>query len=308
MISLLKRLFGSKDRSVYDPIKFETIKAEELSARFPAALLQLTNLELDGFLIKNFLTESEVNQLLKALEGIDDEEKSFTSVGYTHPMVFAEYNGRIANLSESERQEKSIAFFEKNQKYRDGFFEKFGVDLFKKLHSFLSSISGGLKVENPKGLRNAGVYPFGNFRFLKPGGGFMAIHCGNFFQARFKEVYRHLSEQVAVRNQLSYFIMLKKPEEGGKLTIFNFRWEDGQTKVDNLEDKNVILPSGKVIQPDNTVGIEPFDLDPEQGDMILFQGGDIWHRVSNVEGAGPRITFGGFMGKGLDGETFLYWT
>jgi hypothetical protein len=308
MLAKIKEWFSGNSFKADEPIKFKEFGREEVSSQYPNALLDLTDSKLDGFLIKSFLTKEEVAKVLKNLEKVNEDKKAFTSVGYTYPMIFAEYSGRIASLPEEVQVDKNHAYFLENLAFKNDFSNEFEVDIPGRLSSFFSSISGDLEVGVPSGGYGDGVYPFGNFRYLQPGSGFMAIHCGNFFQTRFKEVYQNLSKQVAVRNQLSYFIMLNKPDAGGKLTIFNLRWEDGQTKVDNMEDKDVILPSGKVIQPDSQKGIEPFDIDPQPGDMVLFQGGNIWHRISNVEGSQPRITFGGFMGKGLDGKRFLYWS
>ena len=42
--------------------------------------------------------------------------------------------------------------------------------------------------------------------------------------------------------------------------------------------------------------------------MILFQGGNIWHRVETVRGNKPRITLGGFGGTSLNKEKIYYWS
>jgi len=44
------------------------------------------------------------------------------------------------------------------------------------------------------------------------------------------------------------------------------------------------------------------------GDMILFQGGQLWHRVATVEGAKDRITFGDFLGFFKDKNKIAYWS
>lgn len=46
---------------------------------------------------------------------------------------------------------------------------------------------------------------------------------------------------------------------------------------------------------------------PEVGDLIVFNGGQVWHKVNDVIGTKDRVTFGGFLGRSLDGAELLYW-
>lgn len=112
---------------------------------------------------------------------------------------------------------------------------------------------------------------------------------------------------VYVEGQLSFFIMLNKPEDGGLLDVFSLRWEDGQRVPDDVLDNEVICADGNSIFPDTNKKYNKLEMEPGPGDMILFQGGRLWHRVTKIEGPSPRITFGGFMGRGKRGEIY-YWT
>jgi hypothetical protein len=53
-------------------------------------------------------------------------------------------------------------------------------------------------------------------------------------------------------------------------------------------------------------GTTPIRLAP--GDMILFTGGRIWHRVEPVEGESERVTIGGFVALAQDGERVYFWS
>ena len=49
-------------------------------------------------------------------------------------------------------------------------------------------------------------------------------------------------------------------------------------------------------------------LKPGPGDMIVFAGGQIWHKVEFVQGSRPRFTIGGFMSRSKDDKTLYFWS
>lgn len=289
-------------------IRFETVDAKDMSALHPNGLTDLYRSDKDGFLVKNFLSQDEVRSVLDNFHLMDSKAVANTSVGYTYPMIFAEFSLRNAELNEEELKVRARDYFLSNDDYAAEFKADFGFDIKARLDDFLSSLSGGRSIEVPIGMSDVGHYPFGNFRYLKPHGGGMSIHCGNYFQNRFRLFYSHLTRSAQVVNQMSYFIMIQPAEVGGDLQIFDLRWEDGQTKTDNLENKEVIMPDGRRIYPDTDPAYVKFKISPQPGDLILFQGGNIWHRVTPIEGNRPRITFGGFIAPNLAQTGFYYWS
>jgi hypothetical protein len=75
-----------------------------------------------------------------------------------------------------------------------------------------------------------------------------------------------------------------------------------------MEDNEIIQPDGSKMYVENNKDIIKDKIKPKKGDMILFQGGNIWHRVETVRGNIPRITFGGFIGISIDKTKFYYWS
>jgi len=49
-------------------------------------------------------------------------------------------------------------------------------------------------------------------------------------------------------------------------------------------------------------------LRPQPGDLLMFYGGYIWHRVEDIEGNTPRITLGGFLNFSKDDKELYYWS
>ena len=49
-------------------------------------------------------------------------------------------------------------------------------------------------------------------------------------------------------------------------------------------------------------------IDPQKGDLILFAGGQIWHRVEQVMGSRERVTIGGFLSFNYEKDAVCYWS
>lgn len=290
-----------------EPYDFRTVTTSDL-IKEDKALWELYLNEKDGFLIKNFLSEEEVDIIMKNFENVSNEDPAHTVVGFTYPPVFAEFSSRLKDSTETMKQEQKKLYFEKTGNFNRTFASKFGVDVKNRVESLFGSVSGGREIRVAETADGDGKYPFATFRYLVPEKGLMTVHCGNYFGKTFREFYKDLTQTVAVKNQMSYFIMLNEPEEGGELTLFNFRWKDGQTKIDNMEDNEIIQPDGSKMYVESDPNIIKDKIRPKKGDMILFQGGNIWHRVETVHGSRPRITLGGFIGVSIDKTKIYYWS
>ena len=290
-----------------EPYNFETITVDELVKK-ENTLWDLYTNQADGYLIKNFLSEKEVDTIMSNFDNVLNNDPAYTHVGYTYPAIFAEFSNRISQETEENKVKAIRTYFDKTTKFNDNFKNEFGVDVKTRFESLLKAISGNREIVVADGIDNNGKYPFATVRYLTPEVGLMSVHCGNYFGKTFEDFYKDLTKKVAVENQMSFFIMLREPEVGGELTLFNFRWKLGQTKVDPREDNEIIQPDGTKMYVENDKEIIKDKIVPKKGDMILFQGGNIWHRVEMVKGNTPRITLGGFIGISIDKTKFYYWS
>jgi hypothetical protein len=294
------------DHSLYD---FREVTLEEMK-NFPDAIHDMFAGKRDGFLIKNFMTPEDADKLISKLNEVrvNNDQLANTAVGFTYPTVFAEYNRRIDALPEAEKEIAAKEYYLQMEKFNQEFDSKYGVDAHTNITRFFESVGGGRTVEQPEGIQDTGRFPFVTFRYLLPKEGFMSIHCANYFGTTFTEAYAHLNAKVRAKNQMSYFIMLQEPEDGGELSLFNFRWKPGQTKREPNEDNEIIQPDGSIVYVQTDPSIRKNKIRPHKGDMILFQGGNIWHRVEHVKGQTPRITFGGFLSLSHDDKKVYYWS
>ena len=145
----------------------------------------------------------------------------------------------------------------------------------------------------------------GCFRvFYKDRGG-LFVHCGNLFQQQSEYYYSLLSNDIDMSDQLSFFFNLQNTEVGGELTIYDLLWKDVVGKASPDENDSVIDAKGNTIYLKD---VEQFTVKPEPGDILVFSGGPIWHRVENIKGDTPRITYGGFVNFSNDGKEIYYWS
>ena len=133
-------------------------------------------------------------------------------------------------------------------------------------------------------------------RVIPEGAGLM-VHHDNHYQL---PVYQDVRRQMDTSLQLSFFVVLQQPQEGGRLCVYT-RGPSDDAELPRLEN-DMPDPVGF----DNLVPHQYFDL--AQGDMIVFASGRLYHTVERVAGPLARVTIGGFMGLDAAHEQCLYWS
>ncbi|PCH95437.1 MAG: hypothetical protein COB85_04585 [Bacteroidetes bacterium] len=111
-------------------------------------------------------------------------------------------------------------------------------------------------------------------------------------------------DTVKLEDQLSYFIVLQEPNSGGELVLYDLLYKD---TPDHLIEDSAFFN----IPDERDRALEAYDnmiIKPKAGDMIIFDGGRIWHKVSEIEGALDRITIGGFMAFSNNDKSIYYWS
>lgn len=130
--------------------------------------------------------------------------------------------------------------------------------------------------------------------------GGLAIHCGN--ETHNRDLLELLSQYIDVKvGQISYLVLLRKPTGGGGLRVYDLEW----TSPDGQRVQNANRTASETIALCESHGFA--DLDPEVGDVILFDGGRYFHRVNEITGATSRWTAQGFLALSHDHETIHYW-
>ncbi|MCB1025376.1 MAG: 2OG-Fe(II) oxygenase [Acidobacteria bacterium] len=264
---------------------------------FENALEDIYQRRIDGLIIKNALSPGAIGELIEFVDSREndlvDEHLIEEKRGFTYPVSFSK---APADIEERKK------YFLKNEIDREFInnnisIENVIVETFKKL-------SGGRSVEVPKGRDGIGTFSGFTFRKLVPEFGNLPIHCGNVFHQNFAEFYSHLDSLCKVKNQLSYFYTLQSAE-GGELILFDIEWKDGQ-QMDGI--KHVFDIDGSSIDSTEGMGLKRMSIPTEEGDLLLFAGGEIWHSVNKVSGSRDRITIGGFLAFSNDDKKILFWS
>lgn len=288
-----------------DLYRWKYIDVSELD-NFSNAIKDIYDKKYDGIIIRNVCNSDEVAVMKSAIEEMDTGIMVPTGVGHSFPRIFAQLVKPNDNFSTKRESIKS--YFKECETLQETLKHHMKFDFTERIETIFRQISGGRTIEVPKGLDNEGRYPSSSIRINYPGKGFIMVHCGNYFQQEFPQFYEHLITEVNVKDQLSYFLTVNPAEVGGELTLFDLLWESGQTKRDSSVDNEIILPNGKLLDSSPNSLLKRMKVKPDAGDLLIFSGGPIWHKVELVEGTQNRITVGGFLSFTEDGDTIKYWT
>jgi len=252
--------------------------------------------EIHGVVVRNVIPEDEVARILKAIEKPVAESGMETPSGKTYPAPFAIVSNSDERLDTYYNMLKQFYALAEREPVIKGMLEK--------LDKFFKSIATDYKVSIPTNkIKNAHVSP-GQFRVFNQGKGGLFVHCGNLFQTQTLHYYSLLANNIDMNDQLSFFWLMQNSEEGGELTIYDMLWKDVKRKKSAEENDSVIDDDDKTIMLKD---LKSFSVKPMPGDILVFSGGPIWHRVENIKGETPRITFGGFLNYSKDDKELFYW-
>ena len=236
--------------------------------------------DLDGILIKNVFSTKEIETAREHIESLSSEFE---------PVIYGESLG----LSIMEAKNDLKEYFQKaynfrlqlNQIFADEFETRI-FDVFNNLHSLKN-----IKLLDRK---NHDICIPAQIRIVYPGKGGLKAHTDNEVFEKY-QVYKHFNEIQKDVDILSYFIVIDKPEKGGELVLYDLLRE--QTTLSMKQDFYSC-------QRDNFLdNLRKQYINPDIGDMVIFNGGRIWHKVADFDGDKNRITVGGFLLSSQDNQT-----
>lgn len=257
--------------------------------------------KINGFIVSDFLSETEVSQLLNGLGKLNDSELTHIEKGFdSYPMSFAQYDQMLQRDLLKEED-----YFSKSEEFISSFTQKFGIDILSKMNAIFSSIKNAPKIEIPKIPSTQHQYSPFTFRELFPGDGCLKAHCENLFFQEFPSFFSKINAFSTLENQLSFFIVLQRPEVGGELTLFDIIWNENQQRI---KDTKIKLENNVTYEFDNATTLKRDYYHPPVGSLVVFSGGKIWHRVEKVIEAPSRITLGGFLSFSHDKTKLYTWS
>ena len=275
---------------------FRLVESGE-SEQHPHLIADVLSGAIDGFVARGLFSPQEVADVLQQLDGLQEDLWMKTPFGKNFPKPFATINDKNVSLDQYFQKLDHLNQLKSNNAVVGKIFER--------LDEFLRTVGADFNVSVPKNdVKHAPVVP-GTFRFMMPNLGGLFIHCGNLFQQQSQFFYSMLEGDVDMDNQLSYFIVLQNADQGGELTLYDMLWKDVQRKDHPENNEYVLDKDGNRIYISD---MHKATVRPEVGDILVFHGGPIWHRVEDIIGAVPRITLGGFLNFSHDRKDVFYWS
>jgi len=297
-MGLFTRRKHKKAKNIYKMLEIDVSELDN----YPNGLDDIMARNIDGFLIRNAVTLDAVEKLMKHYDNLDASEKFEVNNGMIqHPAPFSLIEQKSGNSKDS------LINFHKEAEVR---WEKFpqlsGVDFVGEMKSIIEKISGKRPVAPPKGTENEGIYNPATYKYLVPGQGEFKAHCGNYFHNEFPFIYQHMKEISIIKDQMSYFVMLSPSSSGGELTLYDIEWSDAEIRKSG--DTILVTHDGKEVDLLDEKKLARKKLTPRPGDMIVFAGGQIWHKVEVAQGEKPRRTIGGFLTYAKDDKSIYIWS
>lgn len=285
MINKIKNLFFRIQLKVVD---IDFCKVEELDLIYSDLFYR----KKDVLIVRNFFSKEELDMIKSKIQALKTEH-------------ITDYNGRytaIPPVFETAKMEINKRYFEycrgamtHLEKTLELNLEKKHIDLFKII------AKGKYNISNPKISMESEPFVSGCLRIIPSSYGVINIHADNDFYTGKDSFYEHFKKSVNITNHVSYISMLQKPKKGGNLVLYNIEYP----YFSKQEDGTVFGAKTKKIKVEN-IGF--YEVNINEGDVVLFSGGQIWHSVNKMIGEKNRITFGGFSALSNDKKTIYLWT
>ncbi len=170
-----------------------------------------------------------------------------------------------------------------------------GAPFERRMEEMFDAMAGGRKTSLPR-FTDGRPYTPATIRILLEGGQ-IGTHCGN--EAATRQAYTHLNTRIDRHDQTSYFLTLQDAVEGGELIVYSLRWSD-------IDASRIV--DGRSQVEDLLRDAQWMSVRTAPGDLLVFDGGRYFHRVSKVFGGRTRWTIGGFLMFDRGGESLYYWS
>jgi hypothetical protein len=240
---------------------------------------------VDVLQVHNFLSQEEIDGMLHRMHTWPAELLVTKPFGYTFGPTLLD---SACNLR---------AYFELAQKYNGLLNEALGFDFRVRFIETMAALAGidPVKVTNPQADGN-GHFACTNIKIMHPYQGSLPIHCGMQFRDIFSE-HRLMDAYKDPTNQLSYFVVLQYPDRGGELHVYNQRHCDTPQLRTPQQVRRYVASV-----PESTY------YRPPVGTLFFFNGGQLWHRVTQIQGKRSRVSLSAFTAPVVEGQGLVYWS
>lgn len=257
----------------------------------PEAIHAMVGRSLDGIILRGFYPAEALASVILRLS---DEALAPREVGPGMPFMLGQ-----AMVGIDVNVERYLADAARQQARLQQLFAGHR-DLEAALIAAFSALSGGLGASPALG-EGGRRCPPATVRVL-PKGREIGVHVGNDF-ARQPHA-QALVEALDIQTQLSFFMPLSVSEAGGELVVYALEHSD---LAGLATTPGSVWLEGTMVH-DAVSRLDATTFAPQPGDLLIFDGGRYFHRVTRVEGETPRRTIGGFLGLTKDHRHIHYWS
>lgn len=297
-MALFSRLF--KEKSLPDNVdanlyKVKTYQSLDLASK-DNPISQLINNETDVVRVKNAVSRKVQKELLKLFSSVRKKESHRLDTYGMFPKSFV-----TNSITGGEVQD----YFSKTETIRTEVQSLLGYDLQNFLLNILTSLNNGKGIKT-KDVSKEGGGKFNSFQFraLNKKEEIFRVHCENMFFEWVSKDLDFFENDKFKENPIAFFILLQK-SEGGELSLFDKRWEQGQ-RVESLASGFDQIVNDNEVNDCSPQGIKRQLIDAEECEMILFNGGKIWHNIEKIKSSKERITVGALLEVSDEGNHLVW--
>jgi hypothetical protein len=254
-----------------------------------ALIPEISANHLDGFVYQKFFSAEQCAAILASVERTETDIKTVTPFGKVIGKRLESGDGNFQKLPLD-------SYFERSALWRKEMPEVLGMDLESELKQRLDELAGKAEIALPVDDEGRAWNP-ATVRVIQPGGAGIQTHVGNEFNEKMED-NRHLARLAVIHDQLSFFVLLQKPGSGGDLHLFDAYWDETEHLVNQSHEAAVGEVESRAT----------WTVPMEAGDLLVFGGGRIWHRVLPVTAGPARVTLGGFLAPSRDGNRLYHWS
>ena len=251
-------------------------------------------------MIKNVIEISKLKQIKENLETLNTPYKNElpNNEGAIFPIPYS-------LVRNAEEVEKYFAYSAHIQKDLTSIFSQ-------EASSFVSNLLEKYTKKKAKLLYDENYKKFFsplNTRMLKRKGKGLTIHCENSFLHQLEPGFlKIISSKADIENQLSFLLIIKKIKSHGNIILYNKEWTAFNVLPENFTDDIKKRDDYSFFKKGGLSDTKSMEIELEEGDLLIFRAGQIWHRVNQIDKAEDRITCGGFIAQSLNKEEILFWS
>lgn len=260
------------------------------------ALEDIYSGSLDAVILRHAFPASALASAMTRLR-VEDLEATWDRPNGPVPGIDLRLLGTgAAPTATSPRGPEAAAYFDSAVRTRAAIQSLFGPDFdpFAAIEASLERVAGR-PVQVPT-TSDGRSFSACTVRSLPAGEGLL-LHHDYHYQL---PIYEDLAPRLDTSTLISFFVVLQRPAGGGRLCVYQLEPE---------KEGDLPRTAHGMLDPVAVHERVPHTFfDPQEGDLIAFGSGRLYHRVEPVEGPRSRVTMGGFLAFDQRHERVLYWS